>query len=640
VSAPGTSIEWYINGTSAGSTTITLDTWNYIVGTYDETTTTAQLYKNINTPVSKIHTIPTWPSEGTYIGDRSDGTRQFHGIIDEVRFSDIARSSSWIYTSYKNQNDPMNFSTIGTEETQPTIIGSPIFSNEVPLNNSLSIKITQATVNVTIIDPQDDPFDWTIEGLYVNDASGNDDVNGSKSATLITPLPFGTDIIWYVNATDGVNSTYEIYNFKTRSEYIPDPPFDFSANPVSSSKINLIWIKDTLADSTYVERNSVVSWDREEGTMIYNGSGTSFEDTGLSAGTLYYYQAWSWNNTDHVFSTSSVFDSATTFSEVFLWSVNLSVVGPSLLVDSVVFGEASDASDGQDSYDVPKPGMSPAPFLYSCFSTDLSIPYDVLWEEFKGYPGTFKKWNLTVLCSVSGQINISWNPVNLSGCEYGYVFLYDKNSDVYTDMLVNSYYVFTAASYVSTLFEIVCSVAPLEYDFEIPVFERWNMISVPFNESFVKSSVTVEYLDVNYTWSEAVTAGVILDFLYGWNGSIQGYESRGSFEPGESFWLYVYYNCSLWFSGEKNDDGFVSGLLVSWNFVGLPFDESVEKQNLTVFYGGSLYSWSDAVVAGLVLDFVYEWVPVSQSYVSVGVLSPGCGFWFYSYQVCVLGREV
>ena len=74
--------------------------------------------------------------------------------------------------------------------------------------------------------------------------------------------------------------------------------------------------------------------------------------------------------------------------------------------------------------------------------------------------------------------------------------------------------------------------------------------------------------------------------------------------------------------------------------MGLPFDVSVDKGNLTVFYGGSLYSWFDAVVAGLVLDFVYEWVPVSQSYVNVGVLSPGCGYWIYSYQACVLGREV
>ncbi len=43
----------------------------------------------------------------------------FHGIIDEVRISEISRSSAWISTSYNNQNDPSSFMSFGSEESGP-----------------------------------------------------------------------------------------------------------------------------------------------------------------------------------------------------------------------------------------------------------------------------------------------------------------------------------------------------------------------------------------------------------------------------------------------------------------------------------------------------------------------------------------
>jgi len=41
----------------------------------------------------------------------------FHGMIDEVRVSNTARSSDWISTEYNNQNDPSDFLSFGPEET-------------------------------------------------------------------------------------------------------------------------------------------------------------------------------------------------------------------------------------------------------------------------------------------------------------------------------------------------------------------------------------------------------------------------------------------------------------------------------------------------------------------------------------------
>jgi len=81
------------------------------------------------------------------------------------------------------------------------------------------------------------------------------------------------------------------------------PPYPFNATVISSTQINLTWTKGNNADTTYIERNTVVSWNRGEGTLIYNGTGTGYSDTGLDANTTYYYQAWSYNATDNTYSS-------------------------------------------------------------------------------------------------------------------------------------------------------------------------------------------------------------------------------------------------------------------------------------------------------------------------------------------------
>ena len=49
----------------------------------------------------------------------SDGTRWWHGQIDEVRVSNIARSVGWVETSYNNQDSPSTFIEVGDEELLP-----------------------------------------------------------------------------------------------------------------------------------------------------------------------------------------------------------------------------------------------------------------------------------------------------------------------------------------------------------------------------------------------------------------------------------------------------------------------------------------------------------------------------------------
>ena len=79
----------------------------------------------------------------------------------------------------------------------------------------------------------------------------------------------------------------------------PEAPTSLTAQANNSNIIYLTWTKGVGANNTYIERNTITSWSRGSGTNIYNGPGTSYEDTGLNEGTIYYYQAWSlaqWTN--------------------------------------------------------------------------------------------------------------------------------------------------------------------------------------------------------------------------------------------------------------------------------------------------------------------------------------------------------
>ena len=104
-----------------------------------------------------------------------------------------------------------------------------------------------------------------------------------------------------------------IFLFENIAPNLPGVPSDFTATVMSGIRIDLTWTKGDNVDTTYIERNSVSSWRRGEGILIYNDTGISHQDIGLSQNRHYYYQAWSWNQTNHVFSTTFATADITTF---------------------------------------------------------------------------------------------------------------------------------------------------------------------------------------------------------------------------------------------------------------------------------------------------------------------------------------
>lgn len=70
------------------------------------------------------------------------------------------------------------------------------------------------------------------------------------------------------------------------------------------------------------------------------------------------------------------------------------------------------------------------------------------------------------------------------------------------------------------------------------VGSNWNIVSMPRNETIQKSSIRIRNDTYNYSWSDAVTNGIIIDTVFGWFEN--GYVINTSFEQYKGYWIWFY----------------------------------------------------------------------------------------------------
>ena len=177
--------------------------------------------------------------------------------------------------------------------------------------------------------------------------------------------------------------------------------------------------------------------------------------------------------------------------------------------------------------------------------------------------------------------------------------------------------------------------------------QKWNFISLPFNQSIDKKDLIIICNGAGYNWSEAIDPanGPLVDsFIFGWNRGLSGqtYQAVNILEPGYGYWMYAYSDCELW---TKNIsvilDNYITDLGEKWNTIGIPFDQPIDKTNLTITYNANDYNWTEAIDPdnGPLFDpYIFGWNRGSseQTYQAVDVLKPGYGYWMYAYYDCEL----
>lgn len=138
-----------------------------------------------------------------------------------------------------------------------------------------------------------------------SDHSGNFDYDGYIDEIRISNTRRNNS---WINATynNMVNlSTFITFDGQIQQiDNVVEKVTDFEAATDSTSQITLSWTRSTNGNYTYIERNSVSVWVRGTGTFIYNNTGSTTIDTGLTQSNKYYYLAWAFNESTHIFSSS------------------------------------------------------------------------------------------------------------------------------------------------------------------------------------------------------------------------------------------------------------------------------------------------------------------------------------------------
>jgi hypothetical protein len=151
----------------------------------------------------------------------------------------------------------------------------------------------------------------------VNDQFLSNLSNTTITVNLTYPLPYNSQIIWYVNVSD--HRSYpvrEYFVFSTRDQYYPSVPQDFLVQTLNRTVISLNWTKNTSADATLIERNTLSQWNISEGIQVYNGLGNTTMDANVLPGVMYYYQIWGYNTTDMIWSNDSILLSNRTIENI------------------------------------------------------------------------------------------------------------------------------------------------------------------------------------------------------------------------------------------------------------------------------------------------------------------------------------
>jgi len=162
-----------------------------------------------------------------------------------------------------------------------------------------------------------------------------------------------------------------------------------------------------------------------------------------------------------IFTNNTNIPCATAANPRVKWDITLKIDEPSGAGNTVVFGGATNASDGQDVYDQPAPPMPPVfPAISAWFDTPFPKPFDKLIYEYKQSPSSSTTWNLSILWlpapgnTTKTTISLYWDPAEVKKTPYTSFYLQENNT-VPVNMLTQNTY-----SYVSNAslhrFQIIC----------------------------------------------------------------------------------------------------------------------------------------------------------------------------------------
>ncbi|MCI0349421.1 MAG: DUF1929 domain-containing protein [Acidobacteriales bacterium] len=283
------------NGSSSvtvvSSTTATTGTFYHLACVWNGTT--LQLYVNGAANASATQTlVPAANTSALYLGQFGGNADRLDGIVDEVRIYNTALSQAQIVDAMNTPVQPP------VPDTQDPVVNITAPAAGALLSGTVTVS-ANASDNVGVTGVQ-----FIIDGANF----GAEDVTAPYSISWNTAaVANGSHSISAV-ARDaaGNRGNASLVPVTTNNDLTaPTAPANLAPTVVSSTQINLVWnaSSDNVGVSGYrITRN---------GTAIDTTAATSYQNTGLSAGTTYTYTVAAYDAAGN-FSTESNSATATT----------------------------------------------------------------------------------------------------------------------------------------------------------------------------------------------------------------------------------------------------------------------------------------------------------------------------------------
>jgi hypothetical protein len=224
-----------LNRAEPGGTTLTTGTTYFVGGWWNSTVLQSIVNGQFERPISLAES-PSFITTNAYIGAEYNLNEAWfwHGMIDELRVSDIARSAGWLSTSYNTQMFPSTFYGVGSET------GGVYFSAVSDLNSS--------STNVTV------DYNMTVTANFIPAPPEESNITGTVYEANASVVG-GADVVLLCSGSPVDNTTTNASGY-----------YNFTVNATCNYRVNV-----TKAGITYAEKWANVTVLGDDVTCDFKG---------------------------------------------------------------------------------------------------------------------------------------------------------------------------------------------------------------------------------------------------------------------------------------------------------------------------------------------------------------------------------
>jgi len=260
-------------------------------------------YRNVDDG-NKLYTVVVSYNGINTIVEPYPKKSSYFNTVDVARLHTI-NSTKFLITYITNQA----YVVVGTVNDKNITIGTK-YNMGTGASQKYSIKINSNTFVWFFL--YDDVYAFTeSNGVITRGTSADTGLNVNSIGGCIRLGYYGINDRFVALST---NNDTNVYSMRVgRFPSIPDSPSNLLGNAYNETQINLTWTKGFRSDKTHI-RYKIGSYPNNitDGTLCYNGTAEKTEATGLNTGTEYYFKAWSWNDTDNLWSLTNITDNERT----------------------------------------------------------------------------------------------------------------------------------------------------------------------------------------------------------------------------------------------------------------------------------------------------------------------------------------